>query len=134
MLGLQAAGAAPLVLGRPVDHPRPSPPPSASATPPPGTAQPAPRESGGGIDAVTDEEILDAYRLLAAPRGCSASRPRPRRWPGCCRRPAGAGGGRTVVCTLTGHGLKDPDRAITQVDITEAVDASATAVTAALGL
>jgi threonine synthase len=42
--------------------------------------------------------------------------------------------GETVVCTLTGHGLKDPERAISQVDLPEAVDPTAAAVTAALGL
>jgi threonine synthase len=78
MMGFQAAGAAPLVIGEDVEHPetiatairigRPASKYGALA---------AAAESGGGIHAVTDEEILTAYRLL------SASRLRPPRWPGC---------------------------------------------------
>ena len=88
MLGFQAAGAAPLVLGRRSSSPRPSPPPSGSATPRRGTAAIAARdESGGRIEAVTDDEILAAYRDLARLEGifcepasaaCVAGRPQGR--------------------------------------------------------
>ena len=64
--GFQAAGAAPIVAGHPSSTPRRWPPPSGSATRPAGTARPRRRrESGGGIAAVTDDEILEAYRFLA---------------------------------------------------------------------
>ena len=73
--------------------------------------------SRGRVAAVTDEQILDAYRLLAAARGgllrarlgglgrraCS---------PTACRSPRAARTPETVVCVLTGHGLKDPDTAL----------------------
>ena len=117
MFGFQAAGAAPIVLGRARAAPgRRSRPRSASATRPRGrSAEQARDDSGGLIDAVTDRAILEAYRLLARGRrrvrragvGRVAS-------PGCSRRPptAGCRAGSTVVCTVTGHGLKDPEWAI----------------------
>jgi len=115
MLGFQAAGAAPIVLGRPVEKPetvataiRIGNPASWQG------ALAAVRESGGRIEAVTDEEILAAWRLLAEEEGLFVE-------PASAAGVAGilklagegyfAGGGR-VVCVLTGHGLKDPDTAL----------------------
>ena len=77
-------------------------------------------ESGGGIHAVTDDEILAAYRFLAGERGgvlrAGVGRVGGRPAQGRRRRRPGA----TVVCTLTGHGLKDPDRAIAEIAVPSA--------------
>jgi threonine synthase len=115
MLGYQAAGAAPIVTGQPVLNPvtvataiRIGNPASWHL------AEEARAQSGGLIGSVTDEAILDAYRLLAEREGVFGE-------------PASAAGvagllqacaagqvapGSVVVCTITGHGLKDPDTAV----------------------
>jgi threonine synthase len=111
MLGFQAAGAAPLVQGAPVEHPETV----ASAI---RIGNPARWEdamnsmtaSGGAVAAVTDEQILSAYRFLAAEEGVFCE-------PASAASVAGllvhgAGDARRVVCVLTGHGLKDPDTAL----------------------
>ncbi|WP_447974871.1 threonine synthase [Nitrospira sp. Kam-Ns4a] len=115
MLGFQAAGAAPIVLGRVVEEPQTIA--TAIRIGNPASWQPALQavaESEGKIDVVTDEEILQAYGLIAADEGVFCE-------PSSAAGVAGilkvgkAGGlkdGDTVVCTLTGHGLKDPDTAI----------------------
>lgn len=137
MLGWQAAGAAPLVHGEPVPHPetlataiRIGNPASADG------ARAARDESGGTIGAVTDEEILDAYRTLAAAEGVFVEPASAASVAGL--RKAAAGGlvarGETVVCTVTGHGLKDPNQAVAQIEARPAVDASIDAVLAELGL
>lgn len=112
MLGFQAAGAAPIVLGHPVEKPETIA--SAIRIGRPANWQGALnalRESDGKIDAVTDNEILEAYKLIATKEGIFCE-------PASAASVAGiiklsrAGffkGGETVVCTLTGHGLKDPD-------------------------
>ena len=117
MFGFQAAGAAPIVLGAPGAapddhrHRHPDRQPRVLGRAPIGARD----ESGGLIDAVTDEQILEAYRLLARTEGVfvepasAASRGRAAADRG--RRPA-VPAGSTVVCTLTGNGLKDPDWAI----------------------
>ncbi|MGH9023077.1 MAG: threonine synthase [Acidimicrobiia bacterium] len=137
MLGWQAAGAAPLVLGEPVPHPetiataiRIGHPASWAG------ALQAAGESGGGIRAVTDDEILAAYRLLASSEGIFVE---PASAASVAGLLAGVSGGlieagETVVCTLTGHGLKDPERAIAEVALGKAVEASAEAVVVELGL
>ena len=93
-------------------------------------------ESGGHIGMVTDEEILDAYRLLAATEGVFVEPASAASVAGL--RKAAAEGlverGETVVCTVTGHGLKDPKRAIEQVAVGDAVPASMDAVAGVLGL
>jgi threonine synthase len=66
--------------------------------------------SGGSVNAVTDEQILDAYRFLAANEGIFCE-------PASAASVAGlmvhgAGGAQRVACILTGHGLKDPDTAL----------------------
>jgi threonine synthase len=115
MMGFQAAGAAPIVLGKVVDQPqtiataiRIGNPASWSS------ALKAVEESAGGIDMVTDEEILHAYTLVAATEGVFCE-------PASAASVAGVAKlqrnkvlreGDTVVCTLTGHGLKDADTAI----------------------
>ncbi|MEC9353053.1 MAG: pyridoxal-phosphate dependent enzyme, partial [Planctomycetota bacterium] len=71
-------------------------------------------ESGGGIDMVTDDEIIEAYGLLASQEGVFAEPASAASLAGLlkvCRAGDAALSGR-IVCTLTGHGLKDPDRAV----------------------
>jgi threonine synthase len=141
MWGFQAAGAAPIVLGHPVDHPdtiataiRIGNPASWRQ------AEEARDESGGLIDAVTDEEILHAHRLLSATEGIFVEPASAASVAGLLKRHA-AGDvpeGATIVCTVTGHGLKDPQWALRTPDGGEVtptrvgVDAYSAAV--ALGL
>jgi threonine synthase len=133
MLGFQAAGAAPIVAGHPIEHPdtvatairigRPASWYGASA---------AAAESGGGILAVTDEEILDAYRYLAHSESVFCEPASAAAVAGLLK--VGVPPGSTVVCVLTGHGLKDPDIAVGQIAVPTSVDADVRAVRAELGL
>ncbi len=137
MLGWQARGAAPLVVGEPFPHPETIATAIRIGNPANwGGAIAARDESGGHIGAVTDAEIIDAYRLLASAEGCFVE-------PASAAAVAGLlkatedgliERDETVVCTMTGHGLKDPERAIEEVDIGAAVEASAEAVAAELNL
>lgn len=112
MLGFQAAGACPLVLGRPVEKPETIATAIRIGNPASWkTAIAAVEESGGRIDAVTDEEILAAYRLAAAAEGIFCEPASAASLAGVIKL-HGQGyfePGDTVVCTLTGNGLKDPD-------------------------
>ncbi len=135
MLGFQAAGAAPLVSGRPVADPQTVA--TAIRIGNPASADKAIRardESGGVIEAVTDEEILAAYRDVARYEGIfcepasAASIAGVRRMAGDGRIDPGA----TIVCVLTGHGLKDPDTATRSAAPVLEADASADAVRAVL--
>ncbi|MCL6471266.1 MAG: threonine synthase [Firmicutes bacterium] len=115
MIGFQAAGAAPIVLGHPVEHPETVATAIRIGNPARWKeAEAAARESGGFIDMVTDEEILEAYRLIASTEGVfcepasAASVAGLRKMVAAGRVPRGS----RVVCVLTGHGLKDPDTAI----------------------
>lgn len=119
MWGFQAAGAAPIVLGHPVDEPdtiataiRIGNPASWKQ------AEQARDESSGRIESVTDEQILAAHRLLSSREGIFVE-------PGSAASVAGllqaaeAGqvpAGASVVCTVTGHGLKDPQWALRNAD------------------
>jgi threonine synthase len=133
MMGFQAAGAAPIVLGHPVEAPdtiatairigRPASWYGATA---------AASESGGGIEAVTDEEILEAYRYLAREESVFCEPASAASVAGLLK--VGVPEGARVVCVLTGHGLKDPDIAIGQIAVPVLVDADARAVRAELGL
>ncbi|MGI8720837.1 MAG: threonine synthase [Geodermatophilaceae bacterium] len=137
MFGFQAAGAAPIVLGRVVDQPSTIATAIRIGNPASWTkAERARDESGGRIDAVTDREILAAYRLLARQEAVFVE-------PASAASVAGllkshtAGlidPGQRIVCTLTGNGLKDPDWAISgsAAPVTIGVDAEAAA--SALGL
>ncbi|HEX8304216.1 MAG TPA: threonine synthase [Jatrophihabitans sp.] len=133
MYGFQAAGAAPIVLGRPVAKPmtiataiRIGNP--ASWLP----AEAARDESAGLIDSVTDREILQAYRLLARKEAVFVEPASAASVAGLIksaragRLPAGA----VVVCTVTGNGLKDPEWAISGAPspVTIPVDGHAAAV------
>ena len=78
-------------------------------------------ESGGGIDSVTDDEILAAYRYLAQEESVFCEPASAASVAGLLKM--GVPPGSTVVCVLTGHGLKDPDIAIGQIAVPTAVDA-----------
>jgi threonine synthase len=137
MLGWQAAGAAPIVHGEPVPHPETIATAIQIGNPASWDGAITARdESDGSIGAVTDPEILDAYRLLADREGVFVE-PASAASVAGLRRAAETGliePGEAVVCTVTGHGLKDPQRAISEVSVGEAVDASADAVAAQLDL
>jgi len=115
MMGFQAAGAAPIVLGHVVEDPQTVATAIRIGNPASWKlALQAVEESAGKIDMVTDEEILQAYEMVAAAEGVFCE-------PASAAAVAGvikmskAGAlreGDTVVCTLTGHGLKDADTAI----------------------
>ena len=115
MVGFQAAGAAPIVLGRIVENPqtvataiRIGNPASWDA------ALVAVKESAGAIDSVSDEEILQAYTAVAATEGIFCEPASAASVAGVMKlsKQGGLRAGETVVCTLTGHGLKDADTAI----------------------
>ena len=133
MLGFQAAGAAPLVEGHDVEFPETVATAIRIGKPASGYgALAAAAESGGGIHAVTDEEILAAYRFLAAEESVFCEPASAASVAGLLR--VGARGRATVVCVLTGHGLKDPDTAIGQIAVPAAVDADYGAISDLLGL
>jgi threonine synthase len=137
MLGFQAAGAAPLVSGEPVLNPVTVASAIRIGNPASWQLAVAARdESGGMFAAMTDEQILDAYRLLAAREGVFGE-------------PASATGvagllhackngqvtpGSVVVCTITGTGLKDPDTAMAGLPDSRTVAVDVEAAAAALGL
>lgn len=113
MMGFQAAGAAPLVTG----HPVPSPETLATAIRIGNPASwkqavAASEASRGSFSAVTDEEILDAYRLLASQEGIFCEPASAASVAGLLKVKDQVPTGATVVCVLTGNGLKDPDTAI----------------------
>lgn len=131
MIGFQADGAAPIVYGAPVEHPetiataiRIGKPASWKQ------AEEARDASGGRIDAVTDDEILEAYDMLARLEGVFCE-------PASAASVAGIiklnkqgyfKSGQSIVCTLTGNGLKDPDTAMKGIDSPITIDATEDAV------
>ena len=137
MLGFQAAGAAPIVRGAPVKDPQTVA--TAIRIGNPASWKPAEKardESQGLIDAVTDEEILDAYRLLAGKEGLFVEPASAASVAGLRKleREGALRGGR-VVAVLTGSGLKDPETA-ESANIPDVVRSAATleGVERALGL
>src|SRR3954469_4400121 len=136
MWGFQAAGAAPLVHGRPVDRPETVATAIRIGAPASWEKAIAARdESGGRIEAVTDDEILTAYRDLARLEGIFCE-PASAASVAGVRKMALAGRldpGATIVCVLTGHGLKDPDTAQRLATPPHLAGASATELRAALG-
>ncbi len=115
MMGFQAEGAAPIVRGEVVKEPKTIATAIRIGNPASwAEAEKARDESRGVIDMVTDDEIIDAYKMLASREGVFCE-------PASAASLAGViklknegvlNDGDTVVCTLTGHGLKDPDAAI----------------------
>ena len=137
MLGWQAAGAAPLVSG--VRVMKPETIATALQIGNPASWQnaiSARDESGGHIGAVSDDEILHAYRLLASSEGVFVEPASAASVAGLLRaaQEGLVDSSDVVVCTVTGHGLKDPQRAIAQVEIGEPVQARAAEVASAIGL
>ena len=141
MFGFQAAGAAPIVLGHPVAEPETIATAIRIGNPASWQQAEAARdESGGLIDAVTDEEILTAHRLLSAREGIFVEPASAASVAGLLkahatgRVPAGS----TVVCTVTGHGLKDPQWALRDASGAEVepvrVSVDVVSAAAALGL
>jgi threonine synthase len=131
LLGAQAAGAAPIVLGHSVADPetvataiRIGNPASWSS------ASAAVSESGGAFLAVSDDEILAAQQFLARQEGVFCEPASAAAVAGLFK--AGADRAGRVVCVLTGHGLKDPDLAVNQVGVPVVIEATETAVLSAL--
>jgi threonine synthase len=124
MWGFQAEGAAPIVAGHPIDHPETIATAIRIGNPASWRqAEEARDESGGRIDAVSDAQILSAHRLLSAKEGIFVE-------PASAASVAGllaahAAGlvpkGARIVCTVTGHGLKDPGWALKNADGVEVV-------------
>jgi threonine synthase len=137
MVGFQAAGAAPIYENRVIEEPRTVATAIKIGNPASwGPALEAMKDSRGWIDIVTDEEILRAYRLLAHEEGIFME-------PASAATVAGliklvkAGRfelGSTLVLTLTGHGLKDPDTALESASRPTTVPPRVDAVLAQLGL
>jgi threonine synthase len=142
MLGFQAEGAAPIVRGAPVEKPETIATAIRIGNPASWKQAVAARdESKGLIDCVSDDQILDAYKLLALKEGVFAE-------PASCASIAGlqklAGQGyfdknrsaektTRIVCILTGHGLKDPDRAIKSIKEPKIVKPEIKAILAEIG-
>lgn len=138
LLGFQAEGAAPIVRGHPVKHPRTIATAIRIGNPASWEqAEKAREESGGLIDMVSDKEIINAYKLLAAKEGIFVE-------PASAASVAGLlkltrkGYFRKlrvtrIVCILTGHGLKDPDRAIKTIKEPKVVKANLKAVLREIG-
>ena len=133
LLGFQASGAAPIVLGHPVENPETVA--SAIRIGNPASwalASQAVAESEGAITAVTDEEILAAYHLLATEEAVFCEAASAAAVAGMLK--VGVTPGSRVVCILTGNGLKDPDLAISEARFPDTVEATEEAVVAAIGI
>lgn len=136
MLGFQAAGSAPIVMGHKVDKPETIATAIRIGNPASWkSAEEARDESGGLIEAVTDEEIIAAYRFIAESEGVFAE-------PASAAAVAGViklaqrnyfERNTRIVITLTGAGLKDPDFALSFDDHIETVDPSLDAVRRVVG-
>ncbi len=133
MWGFQAAGAAPIVHGEPIDNPETIATAIRIGHPASWDAAVAARdESAGMIAAVTDDEIMTAYDLLASSEGIFCEPASAASVAGLIARRAELPTG-SVVCTLTGHGLKDPAVAVDESVEFEPVAPEVDAVRASLG-
>ncbi|MGQ0563382.1 MAG: threonine synthase [Gemmatimonadota bacterium] len=135
MLGVQAAGAAPFVAGHPIAEPETVA--TAIRIGKPATWQPAldaARDSGGELRAVSDEEILEAYRAIASLEGvfCEPASAASVAGLRAAVRDGVVASSAQCVCVLPGNGLKDPDTALQGVRVLELKN-HAGAVAAALG-
>ncbi len=115
MMGFQAQGAAPIVRGHVIEQPQTVATAIRIGNPASWKlALQAVEESSGAIRMVTDEEILEAYQALAKEEGVFCEPASAASVAGLtkCSQAGLLPEGATVVCTLTGHGLKDPDIAV----------------------
>jgi len=141
MMGFQAEGAAPIVKGCVIEKPETIATAIRIGNPASWKQAEAARdESGGIIDSVTDDEIIDAYKMLAAKEGIFAEPASAAAVAGLIKmiergffKPSPEKMTR-IVCILTGHGLKDPDRAISTLSKPRSVKAEMRAVLNAIGL
>jgi threonine synthase len=136
MMGWQAEGASPIVRGEPVRSPQTIA--TAIRIGNPASWRGALRardESGGFIGAVTDDEIVEAYRFLAREEGIFCELASAASVAGLLRasRDGLLAKGKLVVCVLTGHGLKDPDTAMRLADQPTRVQARLDVVEEVLG-
>ena len=137
MLGFQASGAAPIVTGAPVAAPTTIATAIRIGNPASwGLAEAARDESGGLIASVTDRQILAAYRLLARKEGVFGELASAAGVAGLlqARENGQVEAGSRVVCTITGHGLKDPDWAVSAAPAPATIPADSHAAAAELGL
>ena len=137
MIGFQAAGAAPIYENRVIEEPRTVATAIKIGNPASwGPALEAMKDSKGWVDVVTDEEILRAYRMLAREEGIFMEAASAATVAGLIKT-VKAGRfepGSTLVLTLTGHGLKDPDTALESASRPTSVPAEIDAVLQQLGL
>ena len=136
MVGFQAAGAAPIYENRIIPEPRTVATAIKIGNPASwGPAVEAMKDSQGWIDIVTDEEILHAYRLLAREEGIFMEPASAASVAGLIKtvKSGRVERGSTLVLTLTGHGLKDPDTALESASRPTTVPAELGAVLAQLG-
>ncbi|MBT0568433.1 threonine synthase [Williamsia sp. CHRR-6] len=137
MLGVQAAGAAPLVSGSPVRNPETLATAIRIGSPASwNQAVAAQQESGGQFIAATDEKLLEAYRLVAGREGVFVEPASAASVAGLLAAHASGWirGGETVVCTVTGVGLKDPDTALAGMPPVSSIPVDPVAVARALGV
>ncbi len=137
MMGFQAEGAAPLITGQPVAHPETIA--TAIRIGNPANWQRAiavQSASRGQFNAVSDAEILAAYKILASEEGIFCEPASAASVAGMLKVKDQIPTGATVVCVLTGNGLKDPDTAIThsQNSFKQGVESTVTAVAQVMGL
>jgi len=128
MIGFQAEGAAPIVRGHPIEKPETVATAIRIGNPASWKlAEQARDESGGLIDMVSDAEILDAYRMVSSLEGVFCEPASAASIAGLIKKNNEGlfAGGERIVCTLTGHGLKDPD---TAMSVSTRADAAGPAV------
>jgi len=133
--GAQAQGAAPLVRGRPVTRPQTVASAIRIGNPASWSGAIAARdESGGTIDAVSDDEIMAAHRRLAREEGLLVEPASAAAVALLLKRAAlGTLGGGPVVCVLTGHGLKDPQALTRGSRVPRPIEPTLTALRRAIG-
>lgn len=113
MLGFQAEGSAPIVKGHPIEKPETIATAIRIGNPASWkSAVAAAQESNGSIRAVSDEEIIGAYKLVASTEGVFCEPASAASIAGLIKYGSEIPKGSSVVCVLTGHGLKDPDTAV----------------------
>jgi threonine synthase len=137
MWGFQAAGAAPIVLGHPVDAPETIATAIRIGNPASWQQAVAARdESDGVIESVTDDEILAAYRLLADREGLFCEPASAAGVAGLIKKHAAGelDSGQRIVATLTGNGLKDPQWALENAQEPVVIPVDVAAAARALGL